>query len=428
MPWISSTSAGFSREQIEQLLRDTVQEAKNRICRSPKNVLLLPPDITRMHSGAGWMTEFLYDLLKNEAEVDVIPTLGQHLRHTDAQNQMMFGSIPLEKIHWHDWRNGCLGYGEVPADFVKQVTDGAADWEIPIWINVSLMASAWDLIINIGQVVPHEVSGFSNHNKNYFIGLGGKETICASHMVAVSQGAEANLGKLVTPLRQCFDKAEDELLSDMADMYIQFVMARDDQGQLVHTGYHAGNDRETFLVAARQSQEQNITLLEKPARKIVCLMREDEFFSTWVANKAIYRTRLAIADGGELIIVAPGLSRFGEQPDVDSLIRKHGYVGRDRVMRLFAENEQMRDLAHATAHLIHGSTEGRFKVTYAPGGLRRDEIEKVGYQYADLSDTLAQYPIDQLDDGYCTVNGEEVYVIKSPCSGMWATAEAMGGR
>jgi hypothetical protein len=100
-------------------------------------------------------------------------------------------------------------------------------------------------------------------------------------------------------------------------------------------------------------------------------MQGNEFFSTWVANKAIYRTRKAMADGGELVIIAPGLKRFGEQEEVDRLIRKYGYVGTEKVMKLWKENEDLRDLTHATAHLIHGSSEGRFKITYARGISRR---------------------------------------------------------
>src|SRR5690606_1638137 len=228
-----------------------------------------PRDIPRMHSGAGWITEWFFQRLTGEADVHVIPTLGQHEPHTPEQNRAMFGSIPNERIHPHDWRGGVTYVGEVSAEYVKQATGGAADWAFPIWLNTMLMTQPWDLIINIGHVVPHEVLGFANHNKNYFIGLGGKETICASHMAAACCGIENNLGNLVTPVRQCFNKAEEDFLGHLPDLYVQVVLARNDAGDLVHTGVHVGDDLETYLAAARQAREENITVLDEPLDKVV---------------------------------------------------------------------------------------------------------------------------------------------------------------
>ncbi|MEX0792773.1 MAG: lactate racemase domain-containing protein [Pirellulaceae bacterium] len=429
MPWISETSSEFSRAEVLALLDQAIAEAKQRICGTPRRVLLLPPDITRMHSGAGWITEYFYDQLKADAEIHVIPTLGQHEPHTPAQNAEMFGSIPNEIIHAHDWRDGCVHLGDIPADYVKEVSDGLADWKIPIWLNTMLMREKWDLIINIGHVVPHEVLGFANHNKNYFIGIGGKDSICASHMMAASCGIENNLGNLVTPVRACFNKAEDEMLGHLPDMYVQVVLARNEVGKLVHTGVHVGDDLETYLAAARQSRAENITLFDQPLKKVVCVMQGDEFFSTWVANKAVYRTRMAIADGGELLIIAPGLKRFGEQPDVDQLIRKYGYQPTPKVLELYHQNADMQDLAHGTAHLMHGTSEGRFTIRYAPGHLGREEMEGVHFAYADYEETLRRYPIAELKEGFNTLpDGEEFYFISTPSAGLWSTKEKLYNR
>ncbi|GIW90050.1 MAG: hypothetical protein KatS3mg109_0482 [Pirellulaceae bacterium] len=428
MPWFVERSAEISTERMLQLVRQAVVEARRRLCASPRRVLLLPPDITRMHSGAGWITEAFYNIFDDEAEVHVIPTLGQHEPHTPEQNRVMFGQIPLSQIHPHDWRSGVVHLGDVPADYVRDVTSGAADWSIPIWLNDKLMKESWDLIIHIGHVVPHEVLGFANHNKNYFIGLGGKETICASHMAAACCGIENNLGNLLTPIRKCFNKAEEDFLADLPDFYVQLVLARNTRGKLVHTGVYVGDDLETYLEAARQSRQQNITVLDRPIEKVVCYMQPDEFASTWVANKAIYRTRMAVADGGELLVIAPGLKRFGEQPEVDRLIRKYGYCGTRTVLERYREDAELRDLAHAAAHLIHGSTEGRFRVTYAPGHLTRDEIEQVGFGYADLHEVWERYSPQQRQEGWHEANGERFYFIPTPSAGLWATAEKLYGR
>lgn len=428
MPWFTESAPYISRPQVEALVSRALDEAKNRICKSPNRVLLLPPDITRMHSGAGWITKCFYKLLKDSSDVHVIPTLGQHEPHTREQNAQMFGSIPHERIHAHDWRGGCSYVGDVPADLVKQLSAGAADWKFPIWLNSRLMQEQWDLVINIGHVVPHEVLGFANHNKNYFIGLGGKELICASHMAAACCGIENNLGNLLTPVRQCFNWAEEKFLGGLPDFYVQVVLARDPAGKLVHTGIFVGDDLETYLAAARQARDQNITVLDEPLKKVVCVMQGDEFFSTWVANKAVYRTRMALADDGELLILAPGLKRFGEQPEVDAFIRKYGYCGTPRVMQLYQQNADMQDLAHATAHLIHGSSEGRFRITYAPGHLTKADIEQVNFQYADLAEMLRRYPIDKLQEGFNEVAGERIYFIPTPSAGLWATRDKLFNR
>jgi nickel-dependent lactate racemase len=429
MPWISESSPDIGWPRLEELMRATVAEARRRICARPKRVLLLPPDITRAHSGAGRLTELLYQQLAGEADVHVIPTLGQHVPHTLEENRRMFGSIPNEQIHAHDWRDGCAHVGDVSAEFVSKACGGVADWPIPIWLNRMLIEEPWDLVINVGHVVPHEVLGFANHNKNYFIGLGGKETICASHMLAATCGIENNLGNLVTPTRACFNKAEDDLLGRLPDLYVQVVLAMGPSGKLVHTGVFVGDDLETYLQAARQSREQNITVFEEPVEKIVCVMQADEFASTWVANKAIYRTRMALADGGELVIIAPGLRRFGEQPEVDALIRKYGYPGTPKVMADYRTNADMQDLGHATAHLIHGSSEGRFTITYAPAYLTAAEIESVGFRYADLADTLARYQPERREQGWhTTADGQRYYFIPTPSAGLWATREKLYGR
>ena len=429
MPWISQTDRYIPRDKIESLLDECLVQARERICNTPKRVLLLPPDITRMHSGAGWMTEYLYHALKDEADIYVIPTLGQHEPHTPEQNAQMFGDIPNERIHAHDWRGGSVPVGEISADYVKEVSGGLADWAIPIVLNQMLMEESWDLIINIGHVVPHEVLGFANHNKNYFIGLAGKDLICTSHMMAATCGIENNLGCLTTPVRQCFNKAEDDYLGGLPDFYIQVVLARNEAGELVHTGFHAGDDLETYLNAARQAREENITVLDKPLKKIVCVMQGDEFFSTWVANKAVYRTRMAIADGGELLIIAPGLKRFGEQEDVDQLIRKYGYQPTPQVLELYKQNADMQDLAHATAHLMHGTSEGRFTIRYAPGHLSREEIEQVHFAYADINEAMERYPIDELSEGFNTMpDGEEIFFIPTPSAGLWSTREKLYNR
>lgn len=429
MPWFKHEAPFILPTEIRDLSLRLLEEARKRITSDLKRVLLLPPDLTRAHSGAGKVTEWLYLALKDEAEVHVIPTLGQHVPHTPEQNRWMFGSIPEERIHAHDWKNGVTRMGVIPAERVRESTKGAADWDIPVDLNSMLINEPWDLIINIGHVVPHEVLGFANHNKNYFIGLGGKELICASHMAAAAYGIENNLGNLITPLRACYNWAEEKFLSHLPDVYFQIVMRRNETNELVTSGIYVGDDLETYLEAARASKAQNITVFDEPVKKIVAVMQGDEFFATWVANKAVYRTRMAMADGGELLIIAPGVKRFGEQPEVEEIIRTFGYRGTPYVMEKYKTDPMLQDYAHGTAHLIHGSSEGRFTIRYAPGHLTREDMEQAGYAYMDIGEALARYNPEMMQEGWNTMpDGEEVFFISTPSAGLWAAKEKLAGR
>lgn len=431
MTWFKHEGKAIPRSTIEELVRRTLAEAKERLgITAYERVLLLPPDITRAHAGVGWITEYFYDVLTQEgAEVHLIPTLGQHLPHTPEDNAWMFGAVPEERIHKHDWKDGVTNVGTVPAELVKELTGGAVDWEMPIDLNTMTITQDWDLIINIGHVVPHEVLGFANHNKNYFIGLGGKRLLGSSHMASAVYGIENNLGNLLTPVRRCFNWAEEQFLGDLTDLYFQVVMDYAEDSSLVHTGVYVGDDLETYLDAARASKEQNITVFEEPVDKIVAVMQADEFRATWVANKAVYRTRMAIADGGELLVIAPGVTRFGEQPEVDELIRRYGYLSQAEVLELYATQPDMQDIPHGTAHLVHGSSEGRFTITYAPGGLTREEIESVGYNYLDVEGAQRRYDPAVMQDGWNTMpDGERVFYISTPSAGLWTTREKLEGR
>jgi nickel-dependent lactate racemase len=429
MPWYHHEADSISPEKIKELAERLLAEARQRLGCDLRRVLLLPPDLTRAHSGVGKVTEWIYNALPKSCDTHVIPTLGQHIPHTPEENKWMFGSIPNDRIHAHDWRNGVTRIGTIPASRVAESTGGKADWEIPVDLNTPLMKEKWDLIINLGHVVPHEVLGFANHNKNYFIGLGGKETICASHIAAATYGIENNLGNLITPLRACYNWAEDQMLGHLPDVYFQIVLRRDEGNKLATCGIYVGDDLETYLMAARASRKHNVTTFEKPVKKIVAVMQADEFRATWVANKAVYRTRMAMADGGELLIIAPGVERFGEQPEVEAIIRKYGYCGTPKALAGYKTEKDLQEFAHGTAHLMHGSSEGRFTIRYAPKSLSKQEIESVHYQYADLNEALARYNPEKMKEGWNTMpDGEEVFFISTPSAGLWAVESRLADR
>ena len=403
----------------------------------PRKVLLLPPDITRSHSGAGLIVQLLWQMLiLRGSEIQIMPAPGTHVPMTRSEQVRMYGTeIPESAFLVHDWRNDTCRIGEIPGAFVSEVSGGRVNFPIPIEVNKRLMSGQYDLIVSIGQVVPHEVVGMANYSKNIFVGCGGKEIIDKSHFLGAVYGLERLMGRDHSPVRKVFDYGEEHFLGDIPLQYILTVVATG-QGAPVSTtatatatapricGLYAGRERQLFEAAVRRSQVKNLCLLDAPLRKIVVYLDPEEFKSTWLGNKAIYRTRMAIADDGELLIIAPGLKHFGEDDLIDALIRKYGYAGTDKVLEWVRTERDLGNSLSAAAHLIHGSPEGRFKVTYAPGHIITAEIEQVHFNYAPLDDVLRRYNPQQLQDGFCTMpDGEEIFYVSNPALGLWALRE-----
>ncbi|WP_299583953.1 lactate racemase domain-containing protein [uncultured Sunxiuqinia sp.] len=388
-------------------------------------VLAIPPDYTRLPSRSGELTEFAWQYYGDKL-TDVLPALGTHSPMTDEQIAHMFGSLPKSLIREHDWRNDVVNVGEVPAEFVKEVSEGAVDFPWPAQVNKLLLSGNFDLILSIGQVVPHEVVGMANYNKNVFVGTGGVEGINKSHFVGAAYGMERMMGHADTPVRKIFNYASDKFTNHLPLLYVQTVVGLDKtDGKVKTRGLFIGDDYEVFDKAAKLSLQVNFEMLDKPLKKVVVWLDPTEFKSTWLGNKSVYRTRMAIDDDGELIVLAPALKEFGEDKEIDRLIRKYGYFGTPATLKACDENEELRNNLSAAAHLIHGSSEGRFSITYCPGkksgNLTKEEIESVGFNYADIDEVTARYNPETLKDGYNTLpDGEEIFYISNPAIGLWA--------
>lgn len=317
-----------------------------------------------------------------------------------------------------------LKVGEVPSSYLEDVTEGLWHEPISVEINRRVMDEQYDLIISPGQVVPHEVIGMSNHAKNLFVGVGGSDMINKSHMVGAVYGMERMMGRDHTPVRKLFDYSMERFLRQRPILFVLTVTTAP-AGSIRTHGLFIGEGRECLTEAVKLSQEKNIDFVEQGLKKCVVYLDPGEFKSTWLGNKAVYRTRMAMADGGELIVLAPGVTKFGEDPQVDKLIRKYGYRGRLHTLEEFnkPENQDLRDNMGAAAHLIHGSSDGRFTITYAVRDAFREEIEAVGFRSADYDEMAAKYDPDTLRYGYNTVDGERVYFIPNPALGLWINRE-----
>jgi len=409
-----SETASLSAEH----LRDGLSTALAALGERGK-VLVIPPDFSRYHSGAGELTALAWEFFGPRL-AGVLPAIGTHRPMTGAEIRTMFGDVPPALFRTHDWQNDLAALGEVPAAFVREQSEGKLDFAWPAQVNRWLVEGGFDLILSIGQVVPHEVIGMASYNKNVLIGTGGAAGIGRSHYLGAVYGMERIMGRADTPVRRVLNYASDNFMRELPLVYALTVRGKDEAGRLVTRGLFVGDDVECFERASELSLKVNFTMLGRQIRKAVVYLDPGEYKSTWIGNKAIYRTRMALADGAELIVLAPGVEEFGEDRGIDRMIRKYGYAGTPAVLDAVRENPDLAANLGAAAHLIHGSTEGRFTVTYCPARLSRSEIEGVNFRYGSLAEMLAKYDPAKLKEGFNMVGGEEIFFVPNPALGLWA--------
>jgi nickel-dependent lactate racemase len=412
---------GPDRELSSGELREFLIGALEKLGRHNK-VLVIPPDQTRIASRAGDLTRYAWEYYGENLRA-VLPALGTHKAMSAERIASMFGDIPLGLFHAHRWREDVETVGVVPQEFIREQSEGKLDYAWPAQINRLVSRGDFDLILSIGQVVPHEVIGMANYNKNILVGTGGPDSINRSHYLGAVYGMERIMGRADNPVRRVLNFAASHFLKHLPIVYVLTVVSRNASGATVVRGLFVGDDSECFHAAAELSFQVNFILMPEPIRKAVVYLDPHEFHSTWLGNKAIYRTRMAMATGGELIVLAPGVNDFGEDPRIDKLIRKYGYHGTPATLAMVQDNADLAADLSAAAHLIHGSSEGRFRIIWCPGHLTRKEVEGAGFGYGKLNDMLQRYDPTKLAQGWNRVAGEDIYFIENPGLGLWASRD-----
>jgi nickel-dependent lactate racemase len=428
---IGGADKDIGDRELEELFSGALSQALADVNDSGP-VIAVPPDITRFHSRAGFLTEIAAKRLDQRLGA-VLPALGTHMPMNSAEISRMFGVTPKDKFHVHNWRDGITELCRIEASRVEEITEGAVRYDWPVQVNKLLRVrdgGGFCLVLSIGQVVPHEVAGMANHAKNILIGTGGKEAIDKSHFAGAVLGMERIIGRADNPVRALFDEGLNRFAGELPPILwvLTVIGARTDaeaagkeRGSPVVRGLFIGFGRECFEKAADLARKVNVNLINEPVNKAVVYLDPDEYRTTWLGNKAIYRTRMAIANGGKLLILAPALERFGEDLNVDALIRKHGYRLRKEIAARTLTDAELGGNLSAAAHLIHGSSEGRFTIRYCPGNkLSRREIESVGFEWGDIKEALARYDINKLAAGWNVLpNGEKIFFVSNPALGLW---------
>jgi nickel-dependent lactate racemase len=411
---VGSEDTDLSSEDLKALLSEALSRLGPR-----SSVLAVPPDQSREHSRAGDLTNMAWQYY-GESLKAVLPALGTHSPMRPDQLTHMFGDVPQDLFHVHNWRTDIVTLGEVPADYIRELSEGKLNYAWPAQVNRLIAHGGFDLILSIGQVVPHEVIGMANYTKNILVGTGGREGINRSHYLGAVYGMERIMGRAENPVRSVLNYAAERFLRRLPIVYVLTVVSRRTDGTIAVRGLFIGDDAECFHQAAELSLKVNFEILDEPIKKAVVYLDPQEFHSTWLGNKAVYRTRMALADGAELIVLAPGVREFGEDKTIDALIRKYGYCGTPATLAAVDSQPDLAADLSAAAHLIHGSSEGRFTITWCPAHLTREEVEGVGFQYGDIEEMTRRYNPAKLAQGYNQVDGEQVFFIGNPGLGLWA--------
>jgi len=410
---------GITTFEVEQAIESELQNWGKL-----DRVLLVVPDYTRMPSQAGIVAKAIYDRLKSKSYVEFLVACGTHLPMSDEELDLQYPTIPHNLFSFHNWRVDPIKVGEVPGEFIDKVSNGLWTDKMDVCLNKRLFEK-WDKIISIGQVVPHEVVGMSNYTKNFVVGTGGAEFINSTHILGAFCGLEQVMGQDNSPVRKVYDYTQEHFLNELPITYI-FTVTNGSEDGIKIRGLFCGESRETFEKAVELSQKANMIFLDKPLKKCVVYLDPVEFHTLWLGNKSIYRTRMAMADGGQLIVLAPAVNKFGEDDNNDAMIRKYGYIGRNALIKCCKDEancSDLRDNLSAAAHLIHGSSDDRFTITYCTQPTMEAEIKSVHFQWADVNEMMKIYDPKKLKDGYNEIGGEEVFFVSNPAIGLWSTKQ-----
>jgi len=384
-------------------------------------ILLLPPDFTRNLSFAGEITCMIYEKLKDISYIEIMPALGTHAPMTAEEIASMYPGIPLKLFRVHNWQKDVEKVGTIEPLKTRELTGDLVDWEVDCEINRKLIYGNWDQVISIGQLMPHELVGIANYNKNILVGVGGKDVIGKTHITGALYGQERMMGHVDSPVRNLFNYMSDNYLKEIPITYVMTVRGEDAEGRPVTRGLFAGNDEECYRLGAKLCQNVNIKLLDKEYNKIIAYLSPDEIKSVWIGNKAICRTRMAIADGGVLVVLCPGIRSFGENYVSDSFIRKYGYLEKESLLDVVKRNGDFDNNMASLSHMIISSPEGRFKVIHAVSKLNREELESVNCNHAIYEEVVKKYDPFSLKEGENIMpDGEEVYFVSKPTQGLWA--------
>lgn len=322
-----------------------------------RSVLCIVPDQTRSMPLPVVFRALCAGLLPVAKKLDFLVALGTHPPLDDAAMLRLFGLDACERremyakvgLFNHAWQDpaALADIGRLDADEIATLSGGRLHEAVTVQINRRVIES--DLVIIAGPVFPHEVVGFSGGNKYFFPGVAGAEILHLFHWLGALITNYAINGTMETPVRAVIDRAA-ALIRVEKRCFCFNVLGKDTHG------IFCGTPEEAWQPAARLSARTHIHYTGREYRSVLAIA-PPMYDELWVAGKCMYKLEPVIADGGELIIYGPHITRISETHG--PMIRRIGYHVRDYFL---AQMEKFRDIPGGIlAHSTHVRGAGEFR-------------------------------------------------------------------
>jgi nickel-dependent lactate racemase len=358
-----------------------------------RSVCVIVPDATRSCPLPLLLSAVHGALAGRASRVTVLVALGTHAPMTEAQLARHLGypagdsaaRYPGLTVRNHEWADPAtfVSLGVITAERVAELSEGRLREPVDVRLNRAVVDH--DVALVVGPVFPHEVVGFSGGNKYFFPGVAGQEIIDLSHWLgALITSADIIGTRGITPVRALIDEAA-ALVS--AETLALCVVAQSGSGALHAAAF--GEPRAAWAAAAGVSAETHVRYLDAPVRRVLSVMPE-KYDDIWTAAKGFYKLEPVVADGGEVILYAPHITRISAMhPEIEEI----GYHCRDYFVKQWDRFRHLHwgVLAHST-HLRGAGTydeehgeRSRVRVTLATG-IPEDVVRRANLDYLDPAD------------------------------------------
>lgn len=288
-----------------------------------ERVLVLVPDETRTFPTERMMRLLRTALRGRARQVDCLVATGTHAPVPDRELRRLAGLDPGEPgvvtNHRYDNHHALLEVGRISADEVESLSGGRLRLEVPIRINRRVLDA--DRVLICGPVFPHEVVGFSGGNKYLFPGVSGPELIDVSHWLGALLTSRALIGtEGPNPVRALIDRAAAAVPVQRSCL----AAVVDGAGEV--EGVWLGAPEDAWAAAAHLAARTHIRRLAHPYRRVLAVPAP-RYPDMWTGAKAMYKLEPVVADGGELVVVAPHIREFSAVHGAE--IARVGYHVRD---------------------------------------------------------------------------------------------------
>ncbi|MEU4425021.1 lactate racemase domain-containing protein [Actinoplanes sp. NPDC024001] len=361
-----------------------------------RSVCVIVPDATRTCPMPLLLGEVHRALAGRATRVTVLVALGTHAAMGPAQLLAYLGG---PYAGWtvlnHEWwkPETFVSLGEIDADRVAELSEGRLKQPVRVALNRAVVEH--DVCLVIGPVFPHEVVGFSGGNKYFFPGVAGQEIIDFSHWLgALITSADIIGTRGITPVRALIDQAASLIPSRRLALCL---VVQSGTGGLYALSF--GSPEAAWASCADVSAQTHVRYLDAPVRRVVSVVPV-KYDDMWTGAKGFYKVEPVVADGGQVIVYAPHITRIAAMhPEIEQI----GYHCRDYFLKQWDRfaHHHWGVLAHST-HLRGAGTydpvlgeRGRVTVTLATG-IPEEVVRAANLDYLDPAsvdlDALAAEP------------------------------------